>query len=81
MKVYVSVTAKCTYIGELEMTQKQYDALNQQMDEARGFESEEIASDLVDRMDLLNDPTSYDDFEVDEFRPLPELQANQGINP
>lgn len=72
MKVYVSVTSKSTYIGELEMTQAEYDALNKEMDDARGFDSEEIANELVDRMGLLGEPTNVDDFEVDEFRPLPE---------
>lgn len=81
MKVYVSVQAISTYIGELEMTQAEYEALDKKMDDARGFAAEEIAGDLVDRMGLLGSPTTVDDFEVDEFRPLPESPSNQGTNP
>lgn len=73
MKVQVEVTAQCRYIGEVEMTQAEYDAMNNEMDEAKGFGAEEIAQDLIERMGLrIADATTWDDFEVDTFQPAPE---------
>ncbi len=65
--VQFSIKARATVMGEIELTQEEYDAWVSKIDSAKGFERERLAEELafqsgVDWMDA-----EFSDDEVDEF--------------
>lgn len=80
MKIDFTIKASVTYAGTVTMTKAEFQSWCQDIDNARGFERDRLAHDLLDKAGIdESDPSwSNDDFQIDDFaqaRPKPKRVA------
>lgn len=66
--VKVQITEKITYLAEVEMTESEYREWCNKIDDARGWDTENVAQDLMDvfRLNRTMDG-DYHDTKVEDF--------------
>lgn len=68
MKVKIEIRARVRYSGEIELSQADYDAWCEKIDNARGFRRDDVAQELMDEAGIrIGEPEDEDDFEIDTF--------------
>lgn len=69
MKYLLQLVTQATYVGEIELTKAEYNAYEDRLKSARGFEEDSIAQELADKARIeLGEPSHWGDLTVDTFQ-------------